>query len=144
MGPVRVVELLELAQGVRQVRLVPDQGPFEQLAAAGLHPAFHERVHSRHLDPAEYSFDARVSKDGVEQAGELAVAVPDQEPRPAAGILKIHDQVPRGLGDPGGPGGCCRHRGALGAGQPDSRAASPVPAILLFRWRAAPIARREP
>jgi len=27
--PVRVVELLELAQGVEQVRLIPDQGPVE-------------------------------------------------------------------------------------------------------------------
>ena len=42
-----------------------------------------------------------VVEDGVEQAGELAVAVPDQEPRPAPGILKVHDEVPRGLGDPG-------------------------------------------
>jgi len=31
--PVGVVELLELAQGVQQVRLIPDQGPVEQLAA---------------------------------------------------------------------------------------------------------------
>lgn len=29
MRPVRVVELLEFAQGVEQVRLVPDQGPVE-------------------------------------------------------------------------------------------------------------------
>ena len=42
--PVGVVELLELAQGVEQVRLVPDQGPVEQLAAAGLHPSLHECV----------------------------------------------------------------------------------------------------
>jgi hypothetical protein len=42
--PVRVVELLELAQRVEQVRLVPDQGPVEQLTAAGLHPALHDRV----------------------------------------------------------------------------------------------------
>jgi hypothetical protein len=32
--PVRVVELLELARNVRQVRLVPDQDPVEQLTAA--------------------------------------------------------------------------------------------------------------
>ena len=108
MRPVGVVELLELAQGVQQVRLVPDQGPVGQFAAAGLHPAFHDRVHSGHLDPAEHGLDARVLEDGVEQAGELAVAVPDQEPRPASGVLEVHDEVPRGLGDPGGSGmrGC--------------------------------------
>ena len=51
-----------------------------------------------------------VLEHGVEQAGELAVAVPDQEPRPAAGILKVHDEVLRGLGDPGGSGmrGCAQ------------------------------------
>ncbi len=43
-------------------------GPVEQLAAAGLHPSLHDRVHSRHLDPAEYSFDARVSEDSAEFA----------------------------------------------------------------------------
>jgi hypothetical protein len=35
------------------VPLVPDQGPVEQLAAAGLHPSLHERVHSRHSSPAD-------------------------------------------------------------------------------------------
>ena len=46
----------------------------------------------------------------VEQGGELAVPVPDQEPRPAACILQVHDEVPRGLGDPGGSGmrGCAQ------------------------------------
>ena len=49
VGPVAVIELLELAQGVQQMPLIPDQGPVEQLAAAGQHPALHDRVHSRHL-----------------------------------------------------------------------------------------------
>ena len=48
-------------------------------------------VHSRHLDPAEHDLDARLSEDGVERAGKLAVAVPDQEPSPDPGILKVHD-----------------------------------------------------
>jgi hypothetical protein len=42
-----------------------------------------------------------LSEDGVEQGGKLAVAVPDQGTRPAPGILKIHDHVPHGLGNPG-------------------------------------------
>ena len=83
-----IVELLELAQGVQQVPLVPDQGTVEQFAAAGLHPAFHDRIHSRHLYPAEHDLDPGVVEDGVKQAGELAVAVPDQEPRPAADVLE--------------------------------------------------------
>ena len=40
MRLVSVVELLEVAQGVEQVPLVPDQRPVQQLTAAGLHPPF--------------------------------------------------------------------------------------------------------
>ena len=44
MRPVGVVGLLELAQGVPQVPLVPDQGTVEQLAAAALEGASMIRV----------------------------------------------------------------------------------------------------
>ena len=44
-----------------------------------------------------HDLDAGVLEHGAEQAGELAVAIPDQEPRPAPGILKIHDEVLRGF-----------------------------------------------
>ena len=37
MGAVPVVEQLELAQCVHQVRLIPDQRPVQQFAPAGLH-----------------------------------------------------------------------------------------------------------
>jgi hypothetical protein len=85
---VSVVELFELAQGVQQVPLIPDQGAVQQLTAAGPHPPFHDRIHSRHLDAAEHDLNARVHEDGVEQLGELPVSVPDQQPRPAAGVLE--------------------------------------------------------
>ena len=38
MRSMSVVELLELAQGMAQVPLVPDQGPVQELAPAGLYP----------------------------------------------------------------------------------------------------------
>jgi hypothetical protein len=79
---VSVVELFELAQGVEQVPLVPEQGPVQQFTAAGLYPALHERVHSRHTDTAEDDVDARVGQNGVEQGGELPIAVPDQKKAP--------------------------------------------------------------
>jgi hypothetical protein len=53
------------------------------------------------MDPAQYDLEPGVLKHGVEQAGELAVAVPDQELRVGTGNLKIHCEVLRGLGDPG-------------------------------------------
>ena len=58
-----------------------------------------------------------VSEDGVEQAGKLAVAVSDQEPRAGTGNLKIHCEVLRGLGDPGCDGmrGCAEDADPAGA-----------------------------
>ncbi len=84
-----------LPKGVEQVPLVPDQGAAEPFAAAGLRPSLHERVHSRHPHAAEHYLDPRVVEHGVEQGGELSVAVPDQEPCPAADVLQIHHQVLR-------------------------------------------------
>lgn len=40
VGPVGVVVLLELAQGVEQMVLVPDQGGVQQFVPAGLYPAY--------------------------------------------------------------------------------------------------------
>ena len=38
----------------------------------------------------------------AEQGGELRVPVPDQEPCPAGGVLKVDNQILGGLLDPGG------------------------------------------
>jgi hypothetical protein len=67
MRPMPVVEVLELAQGVEQMVLVPDQGPIQELSPAVQHPAFHDRVHARGSYPAEHDFDAGVGQDRVEQ-----------------------------------------------------------------------------
>lgn len=96
--------------------LVPDQGAAQQLAPAGLHPPFHDRVHARHPYSAEYYIDPRIVEDGVEQAGKLPVPVPDQQPGPAAGVFEVHDKVLRGLRHP--PGGGVRG----GAEDPDPAA----------------------
>jgi hypothetical protein len=53
MRPVLVVERLELAQGMQEMALVPDQRAVQQLSPAGLHPPLHDRVHPRHPDAAE-------------------------------------------------------------------------------------------
>src|SRR5215467_18796 len=102
MGPVVVVEDFELTQGAEKVVLVPDQGAIEELTAAGLYPPLHDRVHSWPPYTGEHHRDPRIGQDGIEQPGELPVWVPDQEPRPASGVLKIHDRGPGGLGHPRG------------------------------------------
>src|SRR5437773_1947607 len=56
-----IVELLELAQRVDQVSLVPDQRAVQQFAAAGLYPPFHDRVHARHLHAGKRGPPSRCS-----------------------------------------------------------------------------------
>jgi hypothetical protein len=52
LTPVRFIEnCLNSRTALTQVPLVPDQGPVEQLAAAGPHPSLHNRGHPRHQDP---------------------------------------------------------------------------------------------
>jgi hypothetical protein len=82
-----VIEGLELAQGMEQVPLVPDQGPVEELAAAGQHPPLRDRVHPWHPHAGEPHLDARLGQNGVEQLRELAVGVTDQPPCPGPCFL---------------------------------------------------------
>jgi hypothetical protein len=83
---------------VKPVLLVPDEGAVEEFVAAGLHPPFQDGVHPWHL---EDDLDSRIVEDGVEQLGEFAVAVPDQESRPTAGVLEVNGQVLRRVRYPG-------------------------------------------
>jgi hypothetical protein len=69
--PVLVVERLELAEGVEQMGLVPDQGTVEEFVSAGLHPTFHDRVHAGNADAGGDDLDALGLEDGVERAGDL-------------------------------------------------------------------------
>jgi len=70
-----VVELFELAQRMKEVALVPDQCPGEQLSAAGLYPPFGDRVYASHLHAGKDDCDACGGEDGVEQRREFAVSV---------------------------------------------------------------------
>jgi hypothetical protein len=98
---VGVVMGFEFAQEAAEVTLVPDEGAIQEFVAAGLHPSLRDRVHARGADAAEGDLDAGVGEDPVEQGGELRVSVADQVPRLGVGIVEVHDQILRGLGDPG-------------------------------------------
>jgi hypothetical protein len=102
MRPVAVVEILVFAQRVQKVPLAPDQRAVEQLAAAGTHPPFHDRVHPGYLDTAAYDGDAGVGGDPVEQRRVFVVPVADEVIHLAAGVFKVHDEVPGCLGHPSG------------------------------------------
>ena len=67
--PVRIVEVLVLAQHDHQVPLIPDQGPVQELTAATADPAFHDRVHSWRLnggsdDPGASGLEYLVGRGG--------------------------------------------------------------------------------
>ena len=81
MWPVRVVEVLVLAQDRHQVALVPDQGPVQQLTAATADPAFHDRVHSGRLDSGADHPGASGLEGGVERGSETGVPGMQDKPR---------------------------------------------------------------
>jgi hypothetical protein len=118
MGPVAVVVLFVLAQGVQQVRLVPDQRPTEQFMAAGLNPPLHDRVHARRSHRAEHDRDTGVGEDRVEQRRVLSVTITDEVLDLAAGVVEVHEQVPGRLGHPCG--------GRVGGGAEDANPAGGV------------------
>lgn len=118
MRPMLVVEDLELTKGMEQMPLVPDQSPFEQFTAAGLHSPFHHRGHPRHPHSGGHHPDAGIDQGRVEQLGELAAAVTDQEPCPATGVLQANNQVPGRLHQPRG--------GRMGGGAQDADPAAVV------------------
>jgi hypothetical protein len=60
--------------------------PIQQFAAAGLYPPFPDRVHSRHPNPSEHDLDFRIGQGAIDQLGERAVPIPDQEPRPSPDV----------------------------------------------------------
>jgi hypothetical protein len=67
---------------MQQMPLVPDWGAVQQLATAGPHPPFHDRVHPRDSDAATHHRDPAVGEDGVEQGRVFAVAVADEVKAP--------------------------------------------------------------
>ena len=75
-----VVVLEEVDEDAVEVALVADQEPVEALAADGAHEAFCVGVRDGRADRGADHADAFAREDLVEDAGELAVAVADQEP----------------------------------------------------------------
>nr|WP_232320187.1 hypothetical protein [Herbidospora daliensis] len=93
------MELFVLVQGMPEMAFVPQQAAVEKFVEAGLHPPFHDRVHSRHPDTREHGLNASLGEDLVHERRELAVPVAEQVAGPAAGVIQIHHQVLDRLGD---------------------------------------------
>ncbi len=83
---------------------VDDQHPVQQFAAEGPNPSFGDRVRPRCPHRRAQDTNTCTGEHGIEHAGELAVAVPDQQPELSCAVAEVHQQSPRLLGYPGAVG----------------------------------------
>jgi hypothetical protein len=99
VGPLLVVVLEVLGKDAAEVVFVADEDPVEAVAADRADDAFGVGVGDGHPDGREDHADRFAGEDGVERAGELRVAVADQERE------SLEQAADRGvaclLGDPG-------------------------------------------
>jgi hypothetical protein len=102
--PGGVVVAQVLSQQPAQVVFMDNQQPVEDLAAQGADDPFADRVRSRRLWWAGENPDAFRREHGVEGIGELAGAVPDQEPDWSRPCAEVDQEVARCL---------CRPRAVL-------------------------------
>jgi hypothetical protein len=99
--PVGVEVRHVLGQHRRKLALVEDQHPIQQLAAYGADPAFGDCVRAGRLHRGAQDADGLAGEHGIENGGELAVAIPDEEPEPSRAVAEVHQEVAGLLGDPG-------------------------------------------
>jgi hypothetical protein len=91
----------ELAQHGREVPPSGDQQVVQAFAAQRADPALGDRVGPRRPDWGADDADAGAGEDRVEDGGELAVPVADQEAELLGAVAEVHQQVAGLLGDPG-------------------------------------------
>jgi hypothetical protein len=80
------------------------RGAVEEFAADAADEAFGDRVGPRCPHRCLDDADVDGGEDRVECRRELGVAVTDEEPKPAAGVVEVHEQVTGLLGQPGAGG----------------------------------------
>ena len=100
MGPVLVVEVLELPEGVQEVVLVPGERAVQELASASPDPAFGDGVHARRPHVAQHGPDPRIGEDRVERSRKVRATVADHELDTPCLVVEVHDQVAGLLGGP--------------------------------------------
>jgi hypothetical protein len=98
--PVAVVVVGEDAEDALEVASVHDQEPVEAFGPDGADEALGGRVRLRRSHRRLDDLDAFAGEDGVEVAGELAVAVADQEAKRSWSLLERPGELARLLGDP--------------------------------------------
>ncbi len=104
-GPVRPVGVVVVgvfAEGVAEMSWAGDEEAVGALAPRAGDPPLADRVRARRLDGCPDNPHAGCGEDGVERAGVLGIAVPDQEPQAVSPLTEVHERVPGLLHCPGG------------------------------------------
>ena len=101
VGPMVVEVRYVLGQHSLEVASVDDQYPVQQLAAYRADPSFGDCVRLRCSHGRAQDANAFAGEHGIEDAGELGIPIPDQEPDARHAVAEVHQQVPRLLSDPG-------------------------------------------
>jgi hypothetical protein len=102
-----VVMAAVLSQDRAQVPFAVDEHPVGALASCGAYPSLGITVRSRRPRRDLDWRHALAGEDRVKGAGELGVAVPDQEPEGAGPITEVHEEVTSPLGGPRAVRVCC-------------------------------------
>ena len=97
-----------------KMTLTKDQQMVQTLAASTTDETFHDGVRFRRLVRRAHRPNVRASQQLIEGAGELGIAIVDEEAHMLVPIVEIHEQVTRLLADPGA-GGVGRNRDVLNA-----------------------------
>jgi hypothetical protein len=81
-----------------------DEDSVEEFAADAADEAFGDRVGPWRPHRCPEDADVGGGEDGVERGGELGVAIPDQKPELAPGVVEVHEQAAGQLGQPSARG----------------------------------------
>jgi hypothetical protein len=105
-----------LGQHCLEVAVVDDQHSVEYLVAEGADPSLGDSVGPGCPHRCAQDSDAFAGEHGIEDAGELAVAVLDQEREACQTVVEVHQEIARLLSDPGtgGVGGDAQEVDATG------------------------------
>jgi hypothetical protein len=100
MGSMPIVVIFVLGQDKPQVRLVPHEGPAEDLPTTRADPPLHDRVRARRPHRALDDPDTGALEHRVEGGYELAVPIADEKLDQLSMPIEVHQDIPCLLGHP--------------------------------------------
>jgi hypothetical protein len=93
VGTVLVKVRHVLGEHCREMLAVDDQDTVQQFTADSANPSFRDRVRPRCPHRSAQNTHTLAGEHGIENAGELAVAIPDQHRELSRAVTEVHDKV---------------------------------------------------